>query len=102
MTSRELEQLAKSTQNSRMINRYLAVSHFIDGISRTDIAKYLKVARGSVNIWVQKYLNEGVDGLSESRNTGRPTKLAATQLEELSLYIKENCKLALHTGRIGQ
>lgn len=52
MTPTELEQLAKS---ARMRNRYLAVSHFLDGKSRTDIALYLKVARGSVNSWVQKY-----------------------------------------------
>ncbi len=72
MTPKELEQLAKATQNSRMRNRYLAVSHFVDGKSRTEIAKYLKVDRGSVNIGVQKYLNEGIDGLNEGTHTGRP------------------------------
>jgi len=77
-----------------MRNRYLAVSHFVDGKSRTEIAKYLKVARGSVNIWVQKYLNEGIDGLNKGRHTGRPTKLAATQLEQLKLFIQENSTLA--------
>lgn len=41
MTPKELEHLAKGTQNSRMRNRYLAVSHFFDGKSRTEIAKYL-------------------------------------------------------------
>jgi len=94
MTPKELEQLAKGTQNSRMRNRYLAISHFVDGKSRTEIAKYLKVARGSVNIWVQKYLNEGIDGLNEGRHTGRPVKLTPTQLEQLSHFIKENSTLA--------
>jgi len=94
MTPKELEQLAKGTQNSRMRNRYLAVSHFVDGKSRTEIAKYLKVARGSVNIWVQKYLNEGIDGLNEGRHTGRPAKLTPTQLEQLSQFVKENSTLA--------
>jgi transposase len=94
MTSKELEQLAQRAKNSRMRNRYLAVSHFVDGKSRTDIAKYLKVARGSVNIWVQKYLNDGIDALNEARHTGRPTKLSATQLEQLSVFIQENSTLA--------
>lgn len=90
MTSLELEQLAKSAKSARMRNRYLAVSHFIDGKSRTDIAKYLKVARGSVNVWVQKFLDNGIDGLLEGRHTGRPTKLSSQQLEQLSHFIKEN------------
>lgn len=94
MTPKELEQLAKSTQSSRMRNRYLAVSHFVDGKSRTDIANYLKVARGSVNSWVQKYLDSGVDGLMEGRHTGRPAKLTTPQLEQLSNFIKENSTLA--------
>ena len=94
MTPKELEQLAKSTQSARMRNRYLAVSHFVDGKSRTEIAKYLKVNRGSVNIWVKKYLDEGVDGLSEGRHTGRPIKLTELQLEKLRAFIKDNSVLS--------
>ena len=99
MTSLELERLAKSAKSSRMRNRYLAVSHFIDGKSRTDIAKYLKVARGSVNTWVQKYLDYGVDGLLEGRHTGRPAKLSPQALEQLSHFIKENSTRA-NGGRL--
>lgn len=90
MTSLELELLAKSAKSSRMRNRYLAVSHFLDGKSRTDIAKCLKVARGSVNLWVQKFLDHGIDGLLEGRHTGRPAKLSPLQLEQLSNFIKAN------------
>ncbi len=99
MTSLELELLAKRSKNSRMRNRYLAVSHFIDGKSRTDIAKYLKVARGSVNVWVQKFLDDGVDGLLEARHTGRPAKLTPQALEQLSHFVKENSTRA-NGGRL--
>jgi transposase len=94
MTPKELEQLAKSSQSARMRNRYLAISHFVDGKSRTDIAYYLKVARGSVNTWVQKYLDHGIDGLAEGRHTGRPVKLTVPQLSQLSEFIRENSVLA--------
>jgi hypothetical protein len=30
-----------------------------------DIVKYLKVARGGVNIWVTKYLNDGIEALNK-------------------------------------
>ena len=94
MTPKELEQLAKSTKSARMKNRYLAISHFVDGQSRTNIAKYLKVARGSVNIWVKKYLDDGIDGLSEGCHTGRPIKLTTSQLKQLSQFINNNSVLA--------
>ncbi|NAZ48292.1 IS630 family transposase, partial [Vibrio toranzoniae] len=45
--------LINSTSNARLRMRYLSVSHFVDGKSRTQIAKYLKVSRVSVNKWVK-------------------------------------------------
>ncbi|SQD79267.1 transposase (fragment) [Moritella yayanosii] len=38
-----------STSNARMRIRLLAVSHFVDGKNRTEIANFLKVSRTSVN-----------------------------------------------------
>ncbi|WP_016769004.1 hypothetical protein [Vibrio cyclitrophicus] len=38
----DLPSLINSTSNARLRMRYLAVSHFVDGKSRTQIAKYLK------------------------------------------------------------
>ncbi len=86
----ELKQLVKTSKNSRMRNRYLAIVHFTEGQSRADIARYLKVARGSVNSWVQKYLDHGINGLSEGNHTGRPNKLTAQQLDTISHFIYEN------------
>ncbi|MGI9946490.1 helix-turn-helix domain-containing protein, partial [Vibrio hyugaensis] len=42
--------------------RLLALAHFKEGQSRTQIAKYLKVSRTSVNKWVQTFLEEGLEG----------------------------------------
>ena len=50
--------LIHSISNARLRMRYLAVSHFVDGKSRTKIAKYLKVSRVSVNKWVKEYVIE--------------------------------------------
>ncbi|HFQ5284237.1 TPA: helix-turn-helix domain-containing protein [Vibrio vulnificus] len=40
--------------------RLLALAHFKDGHSRTQIAKFLKVSRTSVNKWVQTFLEQGL------------------------------------------
>ncbi len=68
--------------------RLLALAHFKDGHSRTQIAKFLKVSRTSVNQWVQTFLEEGLEGLQEKPRTGRPAFLNAKQREQLSQYIK--------------
>jgi len=58
-------QLIASTSNARVRIRLLAISHFVDGKNRTEIASFLKVSRTSVNKWVSQYLNEGLEGLIE-------------------------------------
>lgn len=64
MTSKELEQLARSAKNNRMRNCYLAIYNIVDGKSRTDIEKYLKTARNSVTIWIQKFIKEGINAIN--------------------------------------
>ncbi|WP_229627422.1 helix-turn-helix domain-containing protein [Vibrio parahaemolyticus] len=39
--------------------RLLALAHFKDGYSRTQIVKFLKVSRTSINKWVQTFLKKG-------------------------------------------
>ncbi|WP_425439330.1 helix-turn-helix domain-containing protein [Pseudoalteromonas denitrificans] len=40
--------------------RLLGVSHFIDGKNRTQIARFLKLSRTSVNKWIKCYLDVSV------------------------------------------
>ncbi len=72
--------------------RLLALSHFKDGHSRTQIAKFLKVSRTSVNKWVQTFLDEGLEGLQEKPRTGRPAFLTPKQKEQLSQFIKSEAE----------
>nr|WP_193277924.1 IS630 family transposase [Vibrio navarrensis] len=69
--------------------RLLALAHFKEGHSRTQIAKFLMVSRTSVNKWVQTFLQEGLEGLKEKPRTGRPPFLTPEQKERLSQYIKD-------------
>ncbi|HFQ5337388.1 TPA: IS630 family transposase, partial [Vibrio vulnificus] len=80
--------LASQQKSIQMKMRLLALAHFKDGHSRTQIAKFLKVSRTSVNKWVQTFLEEGLEGLQEKPRTGRPAFLNAEQREQLSQYIK--------------
>ena len=70
--------------------RLLALAHFQDGHSRTQIAKFLKVSRTSVNKWVQAFLDDGLDGLKEKPRSGRPAFLSNLERQQLAEYIEEN------------
>ncbi|HAS6410520.1 TPA: IS630 family transposase [Vibrio vulnificus] len=84
----DFKKLASQQKSIQMKMRLLALAHFKEGHSRTQIAKFLKVSRTSVNKWVQTFLEEGLEGLQEKPRTGRPAFLNAEQREQLSQYIK--------------
>ena len=85
----DFKKLASQQKSIQMKMRLLALAHFKDGHSRTQIAKFLKVSRTSVNKWVQTFLDEGLEGLQEKPRTGRPPFLTSEQREQLSQYIKD-------------
>ncbi|WP_081281031.1 IS630 family transposase [Vibrio natriegens] len=85
----DFKKLASQQKSIQMKMRLLALAHFKDGYSRTQIAKFLKVSRTSVNKWVQAFLEEGLEGLQEKPRTGRPPFLTSEQKEHLSQYIKD-------------
>ena len=86
----DFPKLIRATSDARMRTRLLAVSHFVDGKNRTQIAEFLKVSRTSVNQWVSAYLKEGIEGLNEKPHTGRPSRLTADQLTQLKQYVIDN------------
>ncbi|MBE4300609.1 helix-turn-helix domain-containing protein [Vibrio parahaemolyticus] len=56
LNSINFKKLASQQKSIQMKMRLLALDHFKDGHSRTQIAKFLKVSRTSVNKWVQTFL----------------------------------------------
>ncbi|SQH74334.1 transposase [Shewanella benthica] len=86
--------LARSQTSIQMKMRLLALAHFQDGKSRTQIAQFLKVSRTSVNKWVHVYLTEGLAGLQEKPRTGRPTFISTKQRAQLADYIEKRASSA--------
>ena len=92
LNSTDFKALSRSQSSLQMKMRLLALSHFKDGKSRTQIAQFLKVSRGSVNKWVRIYLNEGIDGLKEKPRSGRPAYLSQEQQRQLAQYINDKAQ----------
>lgn len=84
----DFKSLARKQTSIQMKMRLLALAHFQDGKSRTQIACFLKVSRTSVNKWVRLFLEEGLAGLQEKPRTGRPPFLSTKQQAQLAEYIE--------------
>jgi len=91
-TSEHLLALSRMESNARKRLRLLAISHFIEGKNRTEIALILKVSRRSVNTWVSNYLSDGVAGLEAKKAPGRSCPLATKQREQLFDYIDKHSR----------
>lgn len=75
--------LVKIDKCARVKISYLAVLHFLEGKSKVDIARFLKITGDSVNKWISLYLDCGLEGLKDHANFGRPAKLTLSQLWSL-------------------
>ncbi|GIU10867.1 hypothetical protein TUM4641_32100 [Shewanella morhuae] len=91
--------LVKSEKSARKRMRYLALLHFTEGHSRTAIATMLKVSRTSVNKWVTTYLSQGLSGLDDKPNPGRPPQLSLAQQASLKAFVQQR-SLSEQGGRL--
>lgn len=98
-TAEDFKQLARQASRGQLRTRYLALYHFKRGETRTQIALYLGVARGSVNTWMSNYLPHGLDGLQEKPRPGRAHQLTTVQREQLKEFIQFNA-VKLDGGRL--
>ena len=89
-------ELINAETNARQRLKLLAVSHFLDGKSRTEIAAFLKVSRRSVNIWIKSYLDVGLEGLEIKPRSGRPHRLNPEQLATIVI----NNAIKSESGRL--
>jgi transposase len=92
INSTDFKSLSCGQKSPQMKMRLLALAHFKDGRSRSEIATYLKVSRTSVNKWVSIYLNEGIEGLKEKPRTGRPSFLSVAQQKQLAQFINDKAR----------
>ena len=47
------------------------MSHLQDGVGSSNVAKKLKVSRSSVEVWLNRFSNYGLEGLNYLPKSGR-------------------------------
>jgi transposase len=83
----ELVQLRKQAEREgayRVAKRIHAVLLNSQGHTSSELATVLQAARSNVSEWLANYESHGFEGLLEGFRTGRPPRLSARQLVELS------------------
>lgn len=59
-----------------------------------EIARTLHISLGIVNFWIQRFAEEGFNGLSDKPGRGRKSKLTAEQFCELEQTINESIRMS--------
>lgn len=84
----ELRRLARGAQNARMRIRLQAIVLARQGRTFQEIARILDAGSRSVQGWVKRYNQHGVDGLQHRPGQGRHGKLSAQDKERLCARIE--------------
>ena len=78
-----LRKVAKAEEDARVGRRMLAIANALDGMSREAAAQTAGMDRQTLRDWVIRYNENGIDGLLDRWDGGRPPRLEPDELAEL-------------------
>ena len=78
-----LRKLAKAEADTRVARRILAIANALDGMSREQAARSAGMDRQTLRDWVQRYNEQGIDGLADRGGDGLPPTFDAQEQAEL-------------------
>ena len=79
----EVLQFMRHEKNAVVKERLLAVSMFLDGVSKSEIKKLMHRSANFVGTWISAYFNDGVDALADNRGGDHKSFLNKEQMQEL-------------------
>lgn len=75
--------LSKKEKNPRVRMRFLGLAHVKDGASYRKVANMLKTSYRSVQNWVNRFVNEGIEGVKDKNVGGKEPYFPKDREEEL-------------------
>jgi transposase len=85
-----LKSETEHSPRSTFLHRLHCVALVAAGLGCDDVATAFGDDRRSVQRWVSRFQQSGVEGLTDSLRAGRPAKLGEPQLQELRLVLAEH------------
>jgi transposase len=79
----DLHKLAERDGEYRVARRILAIRMNAQGQTAGEISRLLGVHRSSATLWLQHWMEHGLDGILEGQRSGRPAELDAKDIELL-------------------
>ena len=89
-TVKKIQQLVRLSKQAlrdgayRVANRLHAVALNMEGRKAPEIAEVLKVHRSNVCLWLERWQEEGVEGILEGHRPGRPSTISERQRQQLA------------------
>ena len=84
-----LRQQAGRTKDAPAARRMLAIALVLEGCSRSDAARQCGMDRQTLRDWVQRFNEEGLDGLFDrAHGGGAPRKLSVEQEAEFEAWVR--------------
>lgn len=87
-----LREAHRTIKDKKQADRIKAVLSLNEGFEYAHIARILLLDEATLNRYVKRFREKGIEGLLECRYSGGKTRLTLLQEQELKLYLKENTK----------
>jgi transposase len=83
-----LQDEIRRSEESRYDHRLHAVLLVAKGMSCPEASDYLGNPERTLRQWINRYIQDGLQGLVESEHPGRPSRLTSKQLEQINLVLR--------------
>lgn len=87
-----LQDEIRRSSEARYDHRLHGLLLVAQGMSCPDVARLLGDAPRTVEYWVKRFEDEGFSGMAEAERPGRPTRLQAGQLDQISIALRKSPK----------
>lgn len=87
-----LREAHRTIKDKKQADRIKAVLSLNEGFEYAHIAKILLLDEATLNRYVKRFKEKGIEGLLECRYLGGKTRLTLLQEQKLKLYLKDNTK----------
>src|SRR5919205_2845804 len=85
-----LDTLLKQTQEARVFRRAQAVREVVAGHHITAVSEAFHLANSALRTWVQRFAQEGPQGLRDRPRSGRPPKITSELEHHLNRLVDED------------
>lgn len=92
MKTEEIEEIYKIEKHAKVKQRLQAIILAKKGYEKKEIANIIGLSRTNVFRWINRFKEEGIEGLKDKQRSGRPQKIKKEKKEKLKDDLKSSPK----------